>query len=61
MVRTRIASVDARCSSHLGPIVYLQVLGRPIVLLNSVQVCNDLFEGRFNIYSDRPHFPLMDL
>ncbi|EJF56159.1 cytochrome P450 [Dichomitus squalens] len=44
-----------------GEVVYLQVLGRPVVLLNSVQACNDLFEGRHAIYSDRPHFPLMDL
>ncbi|KZT21922.1 cytochrome P450 [Neolentinus lepideus HHB14362 ss-1] len=44
-----------------GNIVYLNVLGRPILILNTLETATDLFEGRFGIYSDRPDFPLANL
>ena len=50
-----------RHSHCAGDVVYLEVLGHPIILLNTVQATSDLLEGRFGIYSDRPRFPLMDL
>ncbi|PFH47781.1 hypothetical protein AMATHDRAFT_87514 [Amanita thiersii Skay4041] len=37
-----------------GDIIYLQTLGQPLVILNSLKVINDLFEKRSTIYSDRP-------
>ncbi|RPD57314.1 cytochrome P450 [Lentinus tigrinus ALCF2SS1-7] len=44
-----------------GDVIHLQVFGKSIILLNSAEATNDLLEGRFGIYSDRPAFPLIDL
>ncbi|KJA17541.1 hypothetical protein HYPSUDRAFT_206134 [Hypholoma sublateritium FD-334 SS-4] len=37
-----------------GDVIYLEVLGAPIVVLNTYQACVDLLEKRSDIYSDRP-------
>ena len=37
-----------------GDIVYLNVLGQPIVILNSKEAITDLLDVRGGIYSDRP-------
>ncbi|KAI0784062.1 cytochrome P450 [Abortiporus biennis] len=37
-----------------GEIVYLNVLGQPIIVLNSVKTATDLLDRRSRIYSDRP-------
>ena len=44
-----------------GDVIYLEVFGRPIVILNSIEATSDLFEGRFTMYSDRPEFPFARL
>ncbi|KAI0753465.1 cytochrome P450 [Daedaleopsis nitida] len=44
-----------------GDVVYLTMLGTPVIVLNSVEAVNDLFESRSGIYSDRPVLPLMSL
>jgi len=38
-----------------GDLVYLNVAGQPIVVLNSHKVAGDLLDRRSRIYSDRPH------
>ncbi|KZW01599.1 cytochrome P450 [Exidia glandulosa HHB12029] len=43
-----------------GPIVYLRVLTRRIVVVNTMHVAADLFDKRSNIYSDRPRFPMLN-
>ncbi len=43
-----------RTDCNLGDLVYLRVLGRPILILNSIEAVQDLFEKRSSIYSDRP-------
>ncbi|KAH9851148.1 cytochrome P450 [Lenzites betulinus] len=48
-------------SREYGDVVHLRVLGRPIILLNSAEATTDLLENRFNIYSDRPEFPVMNM
>lgn len=48
-------------SSQLGDIVYLNILGKSIVLLNSERVANDLLDQRSTIYSDRPSLPFFDM
>ena len=45
----------------IGDIVFLNVAGHPVVILSSVQATTDLLLERSSIYSDRPHFPLIDL
>lgn len=37
-----------------GDMVYLNVFGRPMLILNSLKACTDLLEKRSAIYSDRP-------
>ncbi|KAF8188654.1 putative monooxygenase [Pholiota molesta] len=38
-----------------GGIFHLDVLGKSIVVINSLKIAKDLLEKRSNIYSDRPH------
>lgn len=44
-----------------GDVTYLNILGRPIVVLNSVQAAIDLLDKRSSNYSDRGDFPLCEL
>ena len=37
-----------------GDLIYLNVAGQPIVILNSHKVAGDLLDRRSRIYSDRP-------
>ncbi|KAJ3491620.1 hypothetical protein NLI96_g552 [Meripilus lineatus] len=46
---------------NYGDIMYLNVLGKPIVLLNSEQAARELLDKKGKIYSDRPHFPAHEL
>jgi hypothetical protein len=38
----------------LGPVMYLNVAGQPVIVLNTQKAAADLFDRRANIYSDRP-------
>ncbi|EGO19149.1 putative monooxygenase [Serpula lacrymans var. lacrymans S7.9] len=38
-----------------GPLIYLDALGQPMVVINSAKVARDLLDKRSSIYSDRPH------
>jgi len=38
----------------LGDLIYLNVVGQPIVIINSHKVAGDLLDRRSRIYSDRP-------
>lgn len=40
-----------------GGIVYLNIMGKPTVIINSEKVANDLLDKRSVIYSDRPPLP----
>jgi hypothetical protein len=44
----------------LGNIVYMHVLGQPMIILSSQEVIRDLMEKRSAIYSDRPRFVLLN-
>ena len=37
-----------------GDIIYLNTLGQPIIVINSLKVAAELLDRRSNIYSDRP-------
>ncbi|KAF4615925.1 hypothetical protein D9613_011343 [Agrocybe pediades] len=43
-----------------GDVVYVNIVGRPMIILNTLEAANDLLGGRSAIYSDRPYFPLVD-
>jgi hypothetical protein len=42
-----------------GDVVYIHVLGKSIIILNSSQAVSDLLNARSHIYSDRPHFTIV--
>lgn len=42
-------------------VIYVNVLGKSIVVLNSASAATDLLEKRGSIYSDRPAFPSFEL
>lgn len=42
--------------SFIGPVIYLNLLGQPVIVLNTVQAVEDLLEKRSRIYSARPRF-----
>ncbi|KAF8074619.1 cytochrome P450 [Lyophyllum atratum] len=44
-----------------GDVVHLKVLGKSLIILNSVQIAIDLLDKRSHKYSDRPHLPITNL
>jgi hypothetical protein len=41
--------------------VYYRVLGKDIIVLNTVKAIKDLLEKHGDIYSDRPDFPFVQM
>ncbi|KIJ28116.1 hypothetical protein M422DRAFT_270609 [Sphaerobolus stellatus SS14] len=39
-----------------GDIIHVDILGRPLVIINSAKVARELMDKRSAVYSDRPHF-----
>jgi cytochrome P450 len=48
-------------SKKYGHIVYYRILGKDIVVLNTIKPIKDLLEKRGDVYSDRPVFPFVDM
>ena len=46
---------EQRCA---GDVIYLNVLGKPIILLNSEEAAQELLDKRNTNYSRRPYFAL---
>ncbi|KAJ3485903.1 hypothetical protein NLI96_g4620 [Meripilus lineatus] len=46
-----------KLAEKYGGIVYLNIMGKPTVIINSEKVANDLLDKRSVIYSDRPPLP----
>ncbi|KAI0245805.1 cytochrome P450 [Lactifluus subvellereus] len=44
------------CKRRFEHIMYLNVLGQPIIVFNSLKAASDPLDRRANIYSDRPRF-----
>ena len=44
----------------IGDLVYLNIFGQSIVVINSPMVASELFEKRSSIYSDRSEFPMLN-
>ncbi|KAF9449667.1 cytochrome P450 [Macrolepiota fuliginosa MF-IS2] len=40
-------------------IIYVEALGRPIVVLNDIRIAKDLLEKRSGLYSSRPELPML--
>ncbi|KAH6916318.1 O-methylsterigmatocystin oxidoreductase [Coprinopsis sp. MPI-PUGE-AT-0042] len=48
-------------TKQYGDVIYLEALGQPILVLNSLESIKDLLVSRAANYSDRPDGPLLDL
>jgi len=44
-----------------GDVMYLDILGKPTIVLNTARVAVDLLNKRSSIYSDRPRFTSYEL
>jgi hypothetical protein len=42
-----------------GDLVYLKVLDKHILVLNSIETARELLEKRSSVYSDRPRLPMI--
>jgi hypothetical protein len=45
----------------LGPVVYINAAGQPVIILNNNKVAADLLDRRANIYSDRSNNIVADI
>ena len=43
---------------YSGDVIYVSIIGKPIIVLNSAEAARDLFDKRAANYSDRPRFIL---
>jgi hypothetical protein len=43
-----------------GDLVYLNILGQSILVVNSADITYQLFDKRSSIYSDRPQMTMMN-
>ena len=51
----------AEWSKKYGDIIYANVFGKQLLILNSAEVALDLLEQRSVTYSNRPHLPMFEL
>ncbi|KAF8509027.1 cytochrome P450 [Hysterangium stoloniferum] len=42
-----------------GDLIWLNILGKPLMIVNSAKIAHDLFEKRSTNYSDRPRLPMI--
>ncbi|KAF8513884.1 cytochrome P450 [Gautieria morchelliformis] len=47
-------------AKQYGDLVYIKVFRQPIVIINSLDTAQDLFEKRSSVYSDRFEFPMIN-
>ncbi|KJA13410.1 hypothetical protein HYPSUDRAFT_220871 [Hypholoma sublateritium FD-334 SS-4] len=47
-------TVFSEWNSTYGEIIYLNIIGQPVVVVNSSKIAKDLLDKRSSIYSDRP-------
>jgi len=52
---------DEQLTQADSDVIHLQVLGKHMICLNSVQAANDLLDKRGQNYCDRPRFTLFEV
>ena len=55
---SKITGADVQVESD---VIHLNILGQPLVVLNSFRAAVDLLEKRGTTYSDRPKFPFFEM
>ncbi|KAJ7202042.1 cytochrome P450 [Mycena pura] len=61
MPKTHEWKTFAQWAKTYGDCVYVNILGQPIVILDSFAAANDLLNQRSAIYATRPYLPMADL
>ncbi|KAJ7202634.1 cytochrome P450 [Mycena pura] len=61
MPKTHEWKTFAQWAKTYGDCVYVNVLGQPIVILDSFAAASDLLNQRSAIYASRPHLPMANL
>ncbi|KAL1943796.1 hypothetical protein VTO73DRAFT_3614 [Trametes versicolor] len=61
MPRNNTGAEYRELSDKYGDLVYLDVLGQPILVLGTHEVAIELLDKRSTLYSDRVHSPMVDL
>ncbi|KAN0092646.1 Cytochrome P450 [Tylopilus felleus] len=51
----------AEWSKKYGDLLYLEILGHKVLVINSEKIAQDLLDKRGQIYSDRPQIPMVTL
>ena len=46
--------------SFLGGLIYVHVLGKPIIMINDLKIARDLLDKRGSIYSSRPRLVMFN-
>lgn len=44
-----------------GDLLHVSAIGTHIIIINSLKIAEDLFEGRAKLYNDRPQIPIIKL
>ena len=52
---------NVRLRLGTGDVIYLNLMGKSLVVLNSEEAARELLDKRSAIYSDRPAFPIFQL
>ena len=62
MVRVfHLSKLKALTSICQGPVFFLELLGRPVLVINSVEAARDLMEKKGANFSDRPRSPVFNM
>lgn len=57
----RVVGSPRRLTCTPGDLLYLEILGQKILVINSEKVAEDLLDKRSQNYSDRPQVPMVTL
>ena len=56
-----VIPVNAFPNVSTGDLIYMDIMGQSVVVINSLKIANDLLDKRSNIYSDRPKIVMTTL
>ena len=55
-----VSSVNTNTFCIQGDIFYLDLLGRPMIVINSIEIARELLDSKGATFSDRPHSYMMN-
>ncbi|KAL5480690.1 hypothetical protein ACEPAI_9630 [Sanghuangporus weigelae] len=61
ILQTRVWKTFADWGGLYGPVTYAEALGRPMIIINTVDAARDLMEKKGAIFSNRPKLPTLGM